>query len=131
MPLTQDRNTPMKATEILAVPVAANVRIFAGSLVVANATGFAAPGSTALGLSYLGRAEDMVDNRGGVAGAAQVEIRHGKAFKWTNDGTITQANLFKPAYIVDDETVAAGDASGTRSAAGRIVGIDTDGVWVE
>ncbi len=131
MPLTQDRNTSMKATEVLVVPVAANVRIFAGSLVVATATGFAAPGSTALGLSYLGRAEESVDNRGGAAGAAQVEIRHGKAFLWTNDGTITQAHLFKPAYIVDDETVAAADAGGTRSTAGRIVGIDTDGVWVE
>lgn len=131
MPLTQDRNTPMKATEILVVPVAANVRIFAGSLVAATASGFATPGSTALGLSYLGRAEVSVDNRGGAAGAALVEIRHGKAFLWTNDGTVTQAHLFKPAYIVDDETVAAADAGGTRSAAGRIVGIDTNGVWVE
>ncbi|WP_338508485.1 hypothetical protein [Pseudomonas poae] len=131
MSLTQDRNTPMKDTEVLAVPVAANVLIYAGSLVVASATGFAAPGSTALGLSYLGRAEESVDNRGGAAGAAQVEVRHGKAFLWANDGTVTQAHLFKPAYIVDDETVAAGDASGTRSAAGRIVGVDVDGVWVE
>ena len=131
MSLTQDRNTPMKATEVLVVPVAANVRIYAGSLVVVTATGFAAPGSTAVGLSYLGRAEESVDNRGGAAGAAQVEIRHGKAFCWSNDGTVTQAQMFKPAYIVDDETVAAADAGGTRSAAGRIVGIDADGVWVE
>ena len=131
MSLTQDRNTPMKETEVLVVPVAANVRIFAGSLVVATATGFAAPGYTALGLSYLGRAEESVDNRGGAAGAAQVEIRHGKAFCWANDGTVTQAQMFKPAYIVDDETVATADAGGTRSAAGRIVGVDADGVWVE
>ena len=131
MSLTQDRNTPMKATEVLVVPVAANVRIFAGSLVVASATGFAAPGSTALGLAYLGRAEVAVDNRGGSAGAAEVEIRHGKAFKWANDGTVSQAHLFKTAYIVDDETVAASDADGARSAAGRIVGIDANGVWVE
>ncbi|PHN55654.1 hypothetical protein AO268_04240 [Pseudomonas sp. ICMP 8385] len=121
----------MKSTEVLVVPVAANVQIFAGSLVVATVTGFAAPGSTALGLSYLGRAEVSVDNRGGPAGAGLVEIRHGKAFLWANDGTVTQAHLFKPAYIVDDETVAAADAGGTRSAAGRIVGIDADGVWVE
>jgi hypothetical protein len=121
----------MKSTEVLVIPVAANVRIFAGSLAVATATGFAAPGSTALGLSYLGRFEASVDNRGGAAGAALAEIRHGKAFLWANDGTVTQAHLFKPAYIVDDETVAAADAGGTRSAAGRIVGIDADGVWVE
>lgn len=131
MALTQDRNTPMKATEVLVVPVAANTRIFAGALVVATATGFAAPGSTALGLSYLGRAEVSVDNRGGAAGATSIEVRHGKAFCWANDGTVTQAHLFKTAYIVDDETVAAGDAAGTRSASGRIVGVDALGVWVE
>ncbi|MCB2256626.1 hypothetical protein KTQ74_32405 [Pseudomonas chlororaphis] len=131
MSLTQDRNTSMRDTEVLVVPVAANTLIFAGSLVVANATGLAAPGSAALNLSYLGRAEESVDNRGGAAGARQIEIRRGKAFCWTNDGTINQTHLFKTAYIVDDETVAAGDATGTRSAAGRIVGIDPHGVWVE
>lgn len=131
MALTEDRNTTMKATEVLVVPMAANTRIFAGALVVADATGHAAPGSPALDLTYLGRAEEFVDNRGGAAGAARIEVRHGKAFCWANDGTITQAHLFKTAYIVDDETVAAGDATGTRSAAGRIVDIDTHGVWVE
>lgn len=131
MPLTQDRNTPLKSTEVIVVGIAAGVRIYAGALVVANAAGFAAPGSTAVGLTYLGRAEEFVDNRDGAAGAATVEIRRGKAFKWANDGTVVQANLFKTAYIVDDQTVAAADAGGTRSAAGRIVGIDSDGVWVE
>ena len=131
MPLTQDRNTPMKATEVLVAPVAASVRIFAGALMVANASGFAAPGFAGAGLTYLGRAEEYVDNRDGADGAASVEIRHGKAFKWENDGSVTQAHLFQTAYIVDDETVAADDAAGSRSAAGRIIGIDADGVWVE
>lgn len=131
MPLTQDRNTEMKATEVLVVPVAAAKRIFAGALVMANATGFATPGAAATGQSYLGRAEEYVDNRDGADGAATVEIRRGKAFKWANDGSITQAHFMKTAYIVDDQTVAATDGTSTRSAAGRIVGIDADGVWVE
>lgn len=131
MPLTQDRNTPMKATEVLVVPVAAGVRIFGGALVMANAAGLALSGSTAVGQTYLGRAEEYVDNRDGAAGAVSVEVRRGKAFKWANDGTVTQAHLFKTAYIVNDETVAATDGGATRSAAGRIVGIDADGVWVE
>ncbi|MNU06383.1 hypothetical protein D3C72_2515570 [compost metagenome] len=58
-------------------------------------------------------------------------MRRLKAFKWGNDGSITQAHLMKTAYIVDDQTLAATDGTGTRSAAGRIVGIDTDGVWIE
>ena len=34
-------------------------------------------------------------------------------------------------YIVDDETVAKTDGTATRSAAGKVVGLDSDGVWVE
>lgn len=34
----------------------------------------------------------------------------------------------RTAYIVDDQTVAATDGTGTRSAAGRIVLIEWDGV---
>lgn len=131
MPLTQDRQTPMQDAQVLAVPVKGGARIFAGGLVVANASGLAEPGKTATDLTYLGRAEEYVDNRDGADGAAIVPIRRGKAFKWRNDNSVTQAHLLKTAYIVDDETVAATDGTGTRSAAGRIVGIDSDGVWVE
>ena len=49
--LTADRNTPKQAAQQIAVAVATNVKIFAGSLVVANASGYAAPGSVA---SFLG-----------------------------------------------------------------------------
>ncbi|EKK5133725.1 TPA: hypothetical protein NII88_006806, partial [Pseudomonas aeruginosa] len=51
--------------------------------------------------------------------------------KWANDGSVTQAHLMKPAYIVDDQTVAATDGTETRSPAGRIIGVEPDGVWVE
>ena len=131
MPLTQDRNTSMKATDILVIGMAASSRIFAGSLVMLNAAGFAVSGVTATGLTYAGRAEEFVDNTSGAAGAARVAVRRNKAFKWTNDGSIAQAQLLKNAYVVDDGTVAATDGGGTRSIAGRIVGIDSDGVWVE
>lgn len=129
--LTRDRNTPLKDAEVIGVPVAASAVIHAGALVVANATGFAAPGSTATGLTYIGRAEEAVDNTGGADGAVPVLVRRRNAFKWGNDGSITQAHLMQTAYIVDDQTLAATDGTGTRSAAGRIVGVDSDGVWIE
>ncbi|MCS5517045.1 hypothetical protein NWF32_25370 [Pseudomonas qingdaonensis] len=72
-----------------------------------------------------------MDNSAGVDGAKTVEISRGSAFKWTSDGSITQAALLKRAYVVDDATVSATDGGGTRSASGLIVGIDSDGVWVE
>ncbi|MDA8483599.1 hypothetical protein NNO07_10995 [Pseudomonas resinovorans] len=129
--LTRDRNTPYQDAAVLPVPMAAGIRIHAGALVVANATGYAEPGSTAVGISYLGRAEEAVDNTNGADGARTVQVRRKLAFKWANDGSITQAHLMNTAYIVDDQTVAATDDTGTRSAAGRIVGIESDGVWVE
>jgi len=131
MALTADRNTPLKQTDILVIGVGAGVRIFAGSLIALSATGFAIPGKTATGLTYVGRAEESVDNTTGGDGAVFVKVHRNRAFKWANDGTVTQARLLKPVYIVDDATVAATDGTGTRSAAGLLVGIDSDGVWVE
>lgn len=133
MALTQDRNTPYQDGELITVSVAANAVIHAGAMVVANASGYAAPGSTATGLTYLGRAEEAVDNTGGANGALTVMVRRKKAFKFKNYGAdpVTQASLGKVCYIVDDETVAATDGTGTRSAAGKVIGLDSAGVWVE
>lgn len=132
MALTKDRNTIMKDGELIVVPVAANAVIYAGAIVVANASGYADKGSTALGLTFLGRADERVDNTGGANGAKTVQVRRGKAFKWKNDAThpVTQASLGRKCYIVDDETVAIHDNSAARSAAGIVVALDSDGVWV-
>ena len=131
MPLTADRNTQMKDGELISVPVAANAKIYAGAITVANATGYAAPGAAALDLTYLGRAEEAVDNTGGADGAKTVLVRRGKAFKFKNAAAdaVTQAELGEPCYIADDETVARTSA-GARSVAGIVVAVDADGVWV-
>lgn len=133
MALTADRNTPLKDGELVVVPVAANAKIFAGALVAANSTGFAAPGSVATTLTYLGRAEEFVDNTGGANGDKTVQVRRRKAFKFKNYATdlIVQADLGKVCYIVDDETVAKTNGGATRSAAGAVIGIETDGVWIQ
>lgn len=133
MALSADRNTPFKDGEIIVAPVAANVKIFAGAIVAANATGYATKGATATTLTYLGRADEYVDNTGGADGVKTIQVRRGNAFKWKNSAgdPVTQASLGKICYIVDDETVSANNAGGnTQSAAGKVVGIDSDGVWV-
>ena len=133
MALSADRNTPMKDGELVNVPVATTVKIYAGALVALNASGYATPGAVATTLTYLGRAEEQVDNTGGADGAKTVNVRRKKAFKWKNHGAdaIVQADLGKTCYIFDDETVAKTDGTATRSAAGKVVGLDSDGVWVE
>lgn len=133
MPLAADRNTPMMDGELIAVPVAAAVKIYGGALVAANAAGFATPGATATTLTYLGRAESNVDNTAGANGAKTVSVRRRLAFKFKNSGAdpVTQAELGKVCYIVDDETVAKTNGTATRSAAGIVVGVESDGVWVQ
>ncbi|MGK5012167.1 hypothetical protein [Janthinobacterium sp. MDB2-8] len=133
MSLTSDRNTQYKHANAIPVAVAAGVKIFAGAIVCANATGFATPGATATTLTYLGRAEELVDNTGAADGARTILVRRSEAFKWANStlDPVTQAEFGKTVYIVDDETVAKTSGTGTRSPAGRVVGIDTDGVWIE
>lgn len=133
MALSADRNTQLKDGELISVPMAANAKIFAGGMVAANATGYATKGATATTLTYLGRAEEMVDNTGGADGAKSILVRRGKAFKWKNSAgdAVTQASLGKTCYIEDDETVSATNAGGnTQSAAGKVVGVEADGVWV-
>jgi len=130
MALTTDRNTPAREGALFQDPVAASAKIYAGGLVVLNATGYAAPGSTATGLTARGRAEEQVDNSAGADGALSVKTRSG-CFRFKNDASINRTHINKTAYIVDDETVAATDGTGTRSAAGTIDDVDSDGVWVQ
>lgn len=130
--LVADRNTPMKDGKLISVPLAAGVKIFAGSLVAANAAGLATPGATAATLTYLGRAEEQIDNTSGAASAKSVLVRKGEAFKFANLAAdpVTQASMGKVCYIADDQTVALTNGGATRSAAGTVIGVEADGVWV-
>lgn len=133
MALTADRNTPVKDGELVAVPMAAGAVAFAGGLAVADANGYAAPGSAAVGLTYLGRFEEARSNAAGQNGSDVVLVRRKKAFKFNNSGSdpVTQASMGQACYIEDDETVAATDGAGSLSAAGIVIGVESDGVWVE
>jgi len=126
--LTTDRATPARDGERYSHPVAATAKIYAGSLVVLNATGYAAPGSTATGLIAAGRAEAQVDNSAGADGALSVEVSTG-VFRFVNEGDITRAHIGDSAYITDDQTVTA--VTTGRSVAGTITDVDASGVWVK
>jgi hypothetical protein len=130
--LIKDRNTPSRAGDKFSLPVATLVAIYAGSIVMLNATGYATPGATATGQVAAGRAAEQVDNSAGADGAVNVEVETG-VFQFANSAStdeITAAEVGDTCYIVDDQTVAKTDGTGTRSAAGKVVGVDSDGVWV-
>jgi len=130
--LTKDRDTPRKHGELFSPGVAADVKIFLGSLVVLNVEGYAQPGTTATGLVALGRAESSVDNTGGVNGEVDAPVRSG-VFRFENSAggdLVSIANVGDDCFIVDDQTVALTNGGGTRSVAGTITDVDADGVWV-
>lgn len=130
--LTADRNTPLREGDLFNLPVATNIKIYGGALVMKNAAGFVTKGAVATGQICVGRAEDAVDNTGGADGAKTVTVRSG-VFKWANSAAgdlITSAMVGVDCYIVDDQTVAATNGTSTRSVAGKIVGVEADGVWV-
>ncbi|NDV20927.1 hypothetical protein GO013_16065 [Pseudodesulfovibrio sp. JC047] len=133
MSLTADRNTNMRDGELFKFPVAAAVIIFAGSMVALNADGNLVPATATAALEIVGRAEEAVDNRNGVAGDLDCETRRG-CFCYANSSggdEITRADINATAYVVDDETLAKTDGTGSRPAAGTIMDVDDLGVWVK
>ena len=129
--LTNERNTVARMGDTRVDPLAAAVKVWAGAIVMRNAAGFITKGATVAGAMGVGRAEATVDNTG-PAGAASLEYRMG-VFRFANSAAgdlITIADIGRPCFIVDDQTVAKTDATATRSRAGIVDGVDAVGVWV-
>lgn len=122
------------AIEDYYLPLAAAAVVYQGGLVGVNVAGNLVPASADPTLTIIGVAEADTDNTAGIAGAKSVAVTRG-TFPFVNAaGTdaVTVAQLQQPCYAVDDQTVSASFALGTRPRAGKVVQIDSDGtVWVE
>lgn len=131
--LTADRLIKRRDGSVFVDPVAATTKIFAGSLTVLNSAGNVVPGSTATGLIARGVSQEYIDNISGAAGDKTCESRPGVyPFRNSSAGDlITRAEIGDDCYIVDDQTVAKTSGGSTRSIAGKIVDLDSDGVWVK
>lgn len=132
MGLSTDRATPYQEGVFFQFPVATAKKIYAGAIVALNASGYATPGAVAATLVAVGRAEAQVDNTNGQNGDLNVTVRRG-VFLYKNSADadlIARTEIGQACYIVDDETVAKTDGTGTRSPAGFIMNVDSLGVWV-
>ncbi len=132
--LAAERNTIQRAfgafpQEALSYAQKGSTKIFKGSIVALNA-GYAAPGASAANLITVGVAQETSDNSSGLDGAATVLVKEG-IFKFANHGTntVVAANVGALCYIEDDQTV--GNLSTSKSVAGRVHKLDSDGVWVK
>lgn len=136
MALTAVRDTKMRAsqgalTTDLYLPVAAATTIYQGALVSIAAAGFARPGRTNATDLVQGIAQETVVNAG-ADGAVSIRVKRCTAHI-RNSGVdpVTAASAGRDCFIVDDEVVAATNNGGARCRAGRVMGLDAFGVWVE
>ena len=133
MPLTNDRNTLIRDGKQGETPVAASQVIYAGAIVMRNAAGNAVRGAVALNLVPLGIAEERADNAAGAAGAINVKWRRtvGRFRNSSAGDLITIAHVNTQVFVADDDQVALTNGTNTRSPAGVVRAVDSDGVWVE
>ena len=93
--------------------------------------GYAAPATTALNLKCVGRFEQSVVNAG-ADGATSVDILQGVLGPFANSAAadaITQTEVGTDCFLVDDQTLAKTNGGGTRSRAGVVIKVTSEGVW--
>ena len=101
--LTRDRATPYREGIEVEYPVAANTKIYAGSLVCVNAAGYAAPAADTSGYRFAGVAMEQVDNSAGSDGGKNVRLRRTGVFEF-DAVSITQDMVGDAMYAADDHT---------------------------
>lgn len=136
MTLTAARKTDYRDDKCFSVPLAANAQVYQGGLVMRDAGKgkAAAPGAdatVAAALVVVGLAQKTV--RGGPTdGEVRAPVERGCYLLKNSAGgdAITDADIGKAAYVVDDETVAKTSNTNVRPRAGTIVDVESAGVWV-
>jgi len=123
-------DTPERAGEFTSLPVAAATTIHAGTLVARTGTGHAVPAAATAGLTVVGRAEADADNSDGSAGDLAVRVKRG-IFRFHNSGTaaVDADDAGKLCFVEDDNTVC--ETAAVRIPAGRVLEVESDGVWVD
>ena len=126
MTITADRNTPFRDGVDFVYPMAANTTLYAGQAVVLNSAGNAEAASLATGKISAGICLEKVTST--TIALTSVKVRRGVAC-FDNHGTITKASIGDNVYFYDDVAVQASGTSA--SVAGKMVDIDSLGVWVD
>jgi len=130
--LTSDRNTEYSLGDLLSIPVAADTRIFAGSLVCADADGYAVPAADTAGLKFMGVATAQADNRDGAEGDMSVIVRRRGRYRFAYSGSLVQAGLGAAVYAVDDQTVDAANGVSNNVLVGSVARyVAADECWVD
>lgn len=115
--------------KFLVLQVAENTTIEAGHMVAVNSSGYAVAASKTENLKVAGLAEESVTT--GAGETAEITVRRGCFLlaNGTSDDALGQADMLGDCYVVDSLTVGA--VSTGSSKAGKVLGFEDGGVWVE
>lgn len=128
---TADRNSVRREGDEKVGLLAASLAIFAGTILMRNASGYLTKGATATGSVGAGVALERKSS-GASAGVDKIRYREG-CWRFANSSStdlISVAEIGTVCYVVDDQTVAKTAATATRSPAGIVEDVDAKGVWV-
>jgi hypothetical protein len=123
--LTANHDAERKDGILVVYKVAAGKVIYKGALVCLNAAGYAVPAADAAGLTFVGVAYERGDNAGGEDGGVSARVWKDGSFRVAMRSPRLE-DLGKPAYVVDDNTVALAAANAV--LAGTVVEIPADDV---
>lgn len=133
-----ERLRKARSGDHLNLPVKANSQILRGCVtmlvgaVVANAAAAASRAELDT-IQVLGLAVDSVLG-GGSDGDVRAQIENHQAYCLANSAggdEITAADIGELCFLADNQTVAKTIGAGLRPIAGKIVDVDTGGVWVD
>jgi predicted RecA/RadA family phage recombinase len=118
--LTRDRATSYREGIEVEFPVAAATKIYAGSIVCINATGYAVPAADTSGYRFGGVALEQVDNSAGADGVKLIRLRRAGVFEF-DAAALTQAQAGDAMYAVDDQTFADTAGATNHIKVGKLV----------
>ena len=129
---TQDIDLQRKDGKILPVQVKATKKIYGGTLVATDATGYALPGADTSGLLFAGIADEQVDNTSGASGALECRVWRSGVFKMAFATPISIADIGANVFIADDNNVDVTANVTNHIFCGVIAGyIDASHAWVD
>ena len=130
MAITASQTVDRRLGEKFQFPVAASTTLYQGAIAALDSSHNLVHATDAANRRVVGIVAGEVDNSAGSAGDLNAVVETG-IFKLANSGTnaVTSAHLGRACFVEDNSIVAS--SAGTNSVvAGRVVQVDTDGVWV-